>query len=523
MTPRPIAVVLDGPPTPAWQARALAALDASAALDVVELRLVGTIPRGRAWRSHAAIERRIFRLGADPLAPAAVVARAARGGGTADTPRLVVWLAESTLPPDPTAGELLQLVHDGVVEPAGNAFRRAVLGGASCVTSELLLCRPGGETLLVERTVSGVRPFSDTLSTTLALWKLAALVPRAVERLSRPVEPTVAGSEPAPRVAQPAAASVPPATPPSALALTVHATGSWLRVPAQRLLFTRPWSVRVRVRGSAAPAEGWERAGEQLVRWRPGHVYADPFLFEHDGRHHLFCEEVPLGSGRGVISHTELHADGTVAEPPTTVLEAAYHLSYPFAFAHDGELYLIPETSAVGRVELYRAIAFPHAWEREAILLDGLDAVDATLLHHDNRWWLFAGAAAEGASSLDELHLFWADAPKGPWHRHPCNPVVSDVRCARPAGAIQRWGERLVRPGQDGSRRYGWATSFREVDVLSTTAYVEHEVARLEPAAVSGARATHTYAADGRFEAIDLRTREWRVRNDAQRSRRSSR
>jgi hypothetical protein len=180
-------------------------------------------------------------------------------------------------------------------------------------------------------------------------------------------------------------------------------------------------------------------------------------------------------------------------------------------FRHGGETFMIPETSAVSRVELYRAAEFPHSWTREAILLDGIDAADATLLVHGDRLWLFAGVAAADASSLDELHLFSAKAPQGPWHAHPRNPIVSDARRARPAGAIQRWGSRMVRPGQDGSRRYGGSIAFCEIDVLNETDYAEHEIARLEPRDVAGARATHTYSADSAFEAIDLRRRELRL------------
>ena len=241
-------------------------------------------------------------------------------------------------------------------------------------------------------------------------------------------------------------------------------------------------------------------------------MYADPFLFEHDGRHHLFCEEIPHDGPRGVISHTELRLDGAPADPPKRVLQAPYHLSYPFVFAHQDDVFMIPETSAARRVELYRAVAFPHEWEREAVLIEDIDAADATILLHDGRLWLFAAVAAANASSLDELHIFWAETIRGPWHPHPCNPVVSDVRCARPAGPIQCWDERLVRPGQDGSRRYGWAISFRQIDALSLTDYAEHEVGRIEPGDVLGARATHAYAADSRFEAIDLRRRRLRLR-----------
>ena len=80
------------------------------------------------------------------------------------------------------------------------------------------------------------------------------------------------------------------------------------------------------------------------------------------------------------------------------MLARPYHLSYPFVFAHDGELLMIPETSAARRVELYRAFDVPGSWERQAVLLDSIDAADATVLSHDGRLWLFAAVAAQDAS-----------------------------------------------------------------------------------------------------------------------------
>ncbi len=503
MAPRPIAVVLDGPPTPAWQARAHSLLKASPLLGVVEVRLAGAARRSRVRRVHAAAERRLLGLGPDALAGVAV--EEAPGGAVpaADPATLLVWLAERP-PRVDESRDVLYLRHGRRAEPAEDAFRRALVTGASCVETDVLLAGAGG-TVVVERTVSEVRPFSATLSRDQALWKLAAVVARAAER--------------APGTGLAAPPAAPRRRAPSTAALLARSTLSWPRVLATRAFFRRPWSVRVRERGPQ-PAQGWS-SEQPLVRWRPGNLYADPFLFEYEGRHHLFCEEVPLGAARAMISHTELRLDGSPAEPPECVLERPYHLSYPFVFAHGGELFMIPETSAAGRVELYRADQFPRSWQREAVLMENVDVADATVMADGDRLWMFAGVATPDASSLDELHLFWADAPRGPWHPHPRNPVVSDARRARPAGAIQRWGSRLVRPGQDGSRRYGGAISFCEIDVLNEREYAEHEIARLEPAVVEGARATHTYAADTRFEAIDLRRRELRAAVRARRLRRS--
>jgi hypothetical protein len=495
---RRIAVVLDGPGTPAWQRRALESLRCSSRLEVVAVSFAGRARRGVARRAHGLLERRLFRLGPDALVPgrAAAIGQPRSEAGEAE---LVVWLAESAAPDAGT--DVLYLRHGGRREPVENAFRRAVLrDGAPWVESEALLAGAGG-TRVLARTVSAARPYSTTLSRDRALWKIAAMVARAAAGAGATGEPA--------RPEAPATAA------PSTAELLARSPWRWLRILAARALFARPWRVLVRERVED-PAAGWP-AASGLVRWRAGHAYADPFLFEHEGRHHLFCEEIRPSSWRAVISHVELSADGAPAGPPQPVLEADYHLSYPFVFAHDGQIFMIPETSSQQRVELYRAVSFPREWRREAVLLEGVAASDATLLEHGGRLWLFVNVAVPGGTLLDELHLFSAAAPRGPWEPHPGNPVVSDVRAGRPAGAVQRWGGRLVRPAQDASHRYGGAVSFRQIDELTPERYREHEIARIEPRDLGG-RAAHTYACDSRFEAVDLRRRELRLKSGPRRA-----
>ena len=47
---------------------------------------------------------------------------------------------------------------------------------------------------------------------------------------------------------------------------------------------------------------------------------------------------------------------------------------------------MLPETSGNRTVELYRCVEFPHRWELDRVLMDGVHAVDATLAEHDRRW-----------------------------------------------------------------------------------------------------------------------------------------
>jgi DNA-binding beta-propeller fold protein YncE len=60
--------------------------------------------------------------------------------------------------------------------------------------------------------------------------------------------------------------------------------------------------------------------------------------------------------------------------------------------------------------------------------------------------WMFTTLAVPGASLDDELHVFHALDPAGPWQPVANNPVVSDARAARPAGTVESVDGVLVRP-----------------------------------------------------------------------------
>ncbi len=234
-----------------------------------------------------------------------------------------------------------------------------------------------------------------------------------------------------------------------------------------------------------------------------GRSWADPFPVRSDDGLYLFHEEYRHPEGRGVIVARRATGDGGW-EDPETVLERPYHLSYPFVFPYRGEWYMMPETGANRTVELYRARRFPGDWDRDRVLLKDLRAVDATLVEVEGTWWMFVNVASPDAHDAhDELHLFWAPEPFGPWAPHRRNPVKVDCRSARSAGRPFWSGGALHRPAQDGSRRYGWAVSFQRVDRLDRDGFVETEVGRIEPRWRPGLLATHTYNRTGDLVVVD--------------------
>jgi len=280
--------------------------------------------------------------------------------------------------------------------------------------------------------------------------------------------------------------------------------GRLARQKTRKALAHQQWFIAYRRRRLGLPTAETFHAATVLVPPRD-RFYADPCLVDWNGSSYLFFEDLSFARGKGVVACSRLTPDGACTEPEI-VLERPYHLSYPFVFFVGDDAFMLPETAASGAVELYKARSFPSEWALDAVVVSDVRAVDPTLIEHDGRYWLFADVAVPGASTNDELFLFSARSLGGPWEPHPRNPVISDVRRARPAGRPFRdeSGD-LIRPSQDCSGFYGSAVVFNRVEELSETEYRETAVGRLEPSWRRSNLGTHTYTRSDTWEAVDGR------------------
>ena len=252
------------------------------------------------------------------------------------------------------------------------------------------------------------------------------------------------------------------------------------------------------------------RIGYEELDWRvlqpllppKDRYWGDPFVLKRDECYYVFIEEKLYASGLGRIVCLTLDQDGNLLTQQS-VLERPYHLSYPFIFEQGRELFMIPETASHRTIELYRCTHFPERWEFVRDLMTDIYAVDATMLEHEGKYWLFANVKAPGGSSLDSLNLYYAtDLAAEQWTPHPRNPIVHDIRSARPAGRIFQREGKLIRPSQDSSRRYGYALKFNRIATLSETDYAEGLEASFTPRG-SKYLATHTFNQAGELTVID--------------------
>jgi len=179
-----------------------------------------------------------------------------------------------------------------------------------------------------------------------------------------------------------------------------------------------------------------------------GVMAADPFAIKVDGVWQVFFEMVTRHAPDGVIA-TACSRDLITWEPQGTVLDTGSHLLYPFVFEHQGGIFMMPESKRTREIAIYEATAFPRRWKHVRTIIRGR-YFDASLVHYDNRFWLFAGCLSYG------LRVFHAAHPLGPWRPH----AWPFLRCyapaaARPGGRPIVEEGRLIRFAQDNQSHYG--------------------------------------------------------------------
>jgi hypothetical protein len=208
---------------------------------------------------------------------------------------------------------------------------------------------------------------------------------------------------------------------------------------------------------------------------------ADPFLLRRDGRLFLLFEAWRKGTGQGDIAWAERTVAGGWRFGGVA-LDEPFHLSYPFVFEHDGDVFMIPESRVRSEVRLYVGRPFPGRFELRRVLLSGDRYADTSLVEWGGRFYLFT------SPGKGRLELFVSDALEGPYRRHPRSPIVSGDDCvARPGGRPIVWQGRLFRAAQCDTPVYGVSVRAFEVTELSPSGYAERPVGRDPLFAGSGA------------------------------------
>jgi hypothetical protein len=242
-----------------------------------------------------------------------------------------------------------------------------------------------------------------------------------------------------------------------------------------------------------------------------GHALADPLgAVEHNGKLTVLAEGYDFEDRQGRIVACDIDVKGHANDKggarlvgaPREVLRLPVHLSYPHLLFHGSHIYCLPEASATGKVQLFRADPFPDKWVPDRILLQSFAGADATIHAHAGRWWMFLGNHADQDET--KLYVFHATELLGSWQPHALNPVKCDLRSARSAGPLFEHDGELYRPAQDGSAAYGGAVAVNRIVKLTPTAFEEETINVLRPSPTSAyPHGLHTLTGIGGLTIVD--------------------
>lgn len=181
---------------------------------------------------------------------------------------------------------------------------------------------------------------------------------------------------------------------------------------------------------------------------------ADPFMVKVENSWFMLFEVMNLETRKGEIA-VAISANGLNWQYQQIVLREPFHLSYPYVFEWNNDIYMVPESWESHSIRLYKATDFPLRWSFVKTLLHGRDLVDPSLVYFEKKWWLFA-SHGKAPYRADTLCLFYADDPLSEWREHPKSPVVDrNPHIARPGGRVLVIDGTIARYAQDCFPTYG--------------------------------------------------------------------
>lgn len=235
---------------------------------------------------------------------------------------------------------------------------------------------------------------------------------------------------------------------------------------------------------------------------------ADPFLFEHNQITYIFMEVYDKIKQRGFIGYRIIDKNGRISKI-YSCLDTEKHMSYPFIYECDGNIYMIPECYQNKKLVIYRAENFPNKWVEDQVILDNVKVCDSNIVELDEKKYLSTLKIHGMPYQYDEMSLYYLENET--WI--PCvnNPVVVGAEKARNGGAYFKYKGELVRPAQNCTDSYGENLSFQIVKEISPEVYCEEEISKLYVEDVSVKNSSkrfdgiHTFNTNGKYDVIDLR------------------
>ena len=286
-----------------------------------------------------------------------------------------------------------------------------------------------------------------------------------------------------------------------------------LEIPKGRLIkkiigFDEIYTVAIRRCGDKSLPQGGVDTPFIPIEYSEEFWYADPILFSWQGSDYLFVEEYDRRIARGQIAVSEINGNQSLKFK--TIINEAYHMSFPMVFEWNGELYMIPETSANHSINIYHAESFPYKWKCVSQIETSVELVDTIVLEKDSEKIILLSSEVSPKNSLmvryQKFVLYYKDFSKLEADETFNIKQIFNLN-DRNAGEIVNIESEYILPTQEGTEiDYGIYLAFRKTSYLNKVVnkYSANDLT-VKDISKKNILGIHTYSKTENYEIIDLR------------------
>lgn len=226
--------------------------------------------------------------------------------------------------------------------------------------------------------------------------------------------------------------------------------------------------------------------------------YADPLLFEKDGKVFLFCEAFNRKDQKGELAVMEFVNGKWTA--PQIIISNNYHMSYPCVFEYHNNYYMIPESAEGGALEMYVSDSFPYVWRKDCNLIKEADLADPTVFCVNDNLFVYTWDERTFIGRIFKLNM----------EQRECIEVYSkqfQSNSGRPAGYLFKSDDLLLRPSQDSVGMYGksiiWNELYYQNEQFDEKVISTLDCSQIQITGLKGEKRVHTFSTCGGVEIID--------------------
>ncbi len=274
--------------------------------------------------------------------------------------------------------------------------------------------------------------------------------------------------------------------------------------PIKEIFFEEYWNIAFRETGENDFAFINKNKTFNSLRENKRYWYADPFLFRYKGEIWLFVEAFDNKTEKGAIACMK-YEDGDFTNPEI-VLEEDFHLSYPYVYEENGEVFMMPETMEDGCIQIYKADDFPKKWVKHKTLIEIENAVD-TVICGDK---LITSVVTDSYEKRVDVDIY--DINTGKYIKS----LHKNSQHARGAGKIFLAEGKNIRPAQNCTNGvYGAGLVFYHIEEKDG-GFSEEQIYTLAPEDFNvkskSVEGVHTYARSDNLEILDFKCKRFNLR-----------